>query len=70
MSQHIDDYEDFREVDTAGEKDTAADTTDPSTTADSSAAGAGDDADHQEDGYEHFCFLCRRPESQAGKMTE
>ena len=25
MSQHIDDYEDFREVDTAGEKDTAAD---------------------------------------------
>ena len=70
MSQHIDDYEDFREVDTAGEKDTAADTTDPSTTADSSAAGAGDDADHQEDGYEHFCFLCRRPESQAGKMIE
>ena len=70
MSQHIDDYEDFREVDTAGEKDTVADTTDPSTTADSSAAGAGDDADHQEDGYEHFCFLCRRPESQAGKMIE
>lgn len=70
MSQHIDDYEDFREVDTAGEKDTAADTTDPSPTADSSAAGAGDDTDQQEDGYEHFCFLCRRPESQAGKMIE
>ena len=70
MSQHIDDYEDFREVDTAGEKDTAADTTDPSPTADSSATGAGDDTDHQEDGYEHFCFLCRRPESQAGKMIE
>ena len=70
MSQHIDDYEDFREVDTAGEKDTAADTTDPSTTVDSSAAGAGDDTDYQEDGYEHFCFLCRRPESQAGKMIE
>lgn len=24
----------------------------------------------EEDGYEKFCFLCRRPESQAGKMIE
>lgn len=26
--------------------------------------------DPKEDGYEQFCFLCRRPESQAGKMIE
>lgn len=24
----------------------------------------------EDDGYEEFCFLCRRPESQAGKMIE
>lgn len=29
-----------------------------------------EDTDDEDDGYEKFCFLCRRPESQAGKMIE
>ena len=28
------------------------------------------DTDNKEDEYEQFCFLCRRSESQAGKMIE
>lgn len=27
-----------------------------------------EDAEEKEDEYEKFCFLCRRPESQAGPM--
>ena len=31
---------------------------------------SGDNADHQnkEDDYEKVCYVCRRPESKAGKM--
>lgn len=25
-------------------------------------------AEHEEDGYEDICYICRRPESKAGKM--
>lgn len=37
--------------------------------ADTDKKGNGDDGT-EDDGYEEFCFLCRRPESQAGKMIE
>ena len=27
------------------------------------------DRDHNKDGYEEICSICRRPESQAGKLV-
>ncbi len=30
----------------------------------------GDKEEHQEEGFEDICYICRRPESKAGKMIQ
>lgn len=40
----------------------------PETTITSSSEGDADDADDEQKDYEDICFICRRPESKAGRM--
>ena len=65
MTDNRNDDLDFREVNEEGEKLTSDEKADVK---DTSAKDASSDDKKEQPQYEDVCFVCRRPESKAGKM--
>ncbi|SFP70341.1 ATP-dependent Clp protease ATP-binding subunit ClpX [Butyrivibrio proteoclasticus] len=66
MTNNKDDEFDFREV-KEGEESEVVDTTNDSTASDNKSDNTSNNNEEKPE-YEDVCFVCRRPESKAGKM--